>query len=67
MSLRDSILEAGFRHCAVPAAKVFEVWELRFSAEQIVLDHTVEIVVDEQRSIGNQERRPSQHVVDRRQ
>lgn len=40
----------------VPAAKVLEVRELRFVAEQIVLDHTVEIVVDEQRSIENQER-----------
>lgn len=60
-------LEGKACHCAMPAAKVLEVWELRFSAEQIVLDHTIEVVVDEQRSIRNQERRLGQHVVDRRQ
>ena len=67
MSLRDSILEGGLRHCAVPTPKMLEVRQLRFAAEQIVLNHTVKIVVDEQGSIGNQERRLSQHLVDRRQ
>jgi len=62
-----SAFRGGARHCVVPTAKVLEVRELRFSAEQIVLDYTVEIVVDEQGSIGNQERRLGQHIVDRRQ
>ena len=62
-----SVFQGGGRHCAVPTPKVLEVRKLRFAAEQIVLDHTVEIVVDEQRSTGNQERRLSQHLVDRRQ
>ena len=66
ISPTDSVFQGGARHCAVPTSKVLEVRQLRFSAEQIVLDHTVEIVVDEQRSIGNQERRLSQHLVDRR-
>lgn len=67
ISLRDSVFLGRTCHCVVPAAKVLEVRKLRFSAEQIVLDHTVKIVVDEQRSIRNQERRLSQHIVDRRQ
>ena len=66
ISLRDSVFLGRTCHCAVPTPKVLEVRRLRLVTEQIVLDHTVEIVVDEQRSIGNQERRLSQHLVDRR-
>jgi hypothetical protein len=54
-----SVFQGGGRHCAVPTPEVLEVRKLRVAVEQIVLDHTVEIVVDEQRSIGNQERRPA--------
>lgn len=67
ISPRDSVFLGRTCHCAVPTPKVLEVRKLRFAAEQIVLDHTVEIVVDEQRSIGNQERQLSQHIVDRRE
>ena len=56
ISLRADVLQGGTRHCAVPTPKVLEVRQLGFPAEEIVLNHTVEIVVDEQRSIGNQER-----------
>ena len=67
ISPTDSVFQGEARHCAVPTPKVLEVRKLRFATEQVVLDHTVEIVVDEQRSIGNQERRLSQHLVDRLQ
>ena len=67
ISPRDSVFLGRTCHCAVPTPKVLEVRKFRFATEQVVLDHTVEIVVDEQRSIGNQKRRLSQHVVDRRQ
>lgn len=67
ISPRDSVFLGRTCHRAVPTPKVLEVRKLRFAAEQIVLDHTVEIVVDEQGSIGHQERRLSQHLVDRRQ
>jgi hypothetical protein len=54
MSLNNSILEGWLSHCAVPTAEVLEVWQLGFAVEQIVLDHSVEIVVDEQWAIGDQ-------------
>jgi hypothetical protein len=54
ISLRVSILEGEACHCAVPTPKVFEVRKLRFATEEIVLDHTVVIVVDEQWAIGDQ-------------
>lgn len=51
----------------MPTPKLLEVRKLRFAAEQTFLDHTVEIVVNEQRSIGNQEWQLIQHIVDRPQ
>jgi hypothetical protein len=35
-----------------PVAEVYQVGELRLSVEQMVSEHTVEIVIDEQRTNG---------------
>ena len=52
-------------HSAVPAAEVFQGGELGFVVEEIVFEHPIEIVVDEQGTIGEQKGRRRQHVVDR--
>ncbi len=51
----------------VPAAQVFQVGQFCFSVEEIVSDYAVEIVIDEKRTIGQQEWRRCQRVIDRHQ
>lgn len=54
-------------HRAVPAAQMRQIRQFGFSVEEIVFEHAVEIVVDEDRPVGQEKRRGRQHVVDRLQ
>jgi len=47
----NTILSA--RHRAVPALEILEVGELRRSAVQVIAENAVQVVIDEERAIGN--------------
>lgn len=57
----------GVLHRAVPAAEVFQGGEFGFAVEEIVFEDPVEIVIDEERPVGQEKWRGRQHVVDRLQ
>ena len=49
----------------MPAPEILEMGELGLSAVQVIAENAVEVVIDEERTIGNQERRRREHVIHR--
>ncbi len=51
----------------MPAAQMRQIRQCGFAVEEIVFKHPVEIVIDEERPVGQEKRGSLQHVVDRLQ
>lgn len=54
-------------HGLVPASQVFQIGQSGLAGEEVIAKYAVQIVIHEQRAIGQQKRRSRQHVIDRLQ
>jgi hypothetical protein len=51
-------------HGLIPASQVLQIGQSGLAVEQVVPKHAVQIVIHEQRAVGQKKRRSRQHVVD---
>jgi len=54
-------------HCPVPASEVLQIGQSCLAVEEVVTEYAVEVVIHEERAIGQKKRRSRQHVVYRLQ
>ncbi len=52
MGSKRSTWLVGLPHRAVPTAQVFKAGQLRSAVKEIIFDHTIEIVINEQWAVG---------------